>query len=66
LQVAQLVVAQVAQPLPVPLTARLAPLLLLEMAENSEIAREVSGLPHWTQTARASALLMGRSFSKVV
>jgi hypothetical protein len=61
LQVAQLVAAHVAQPLPVPLTARLAPLLLFEMAENNEIAREVSGLPQTLQLAGASALLMGRS-----
>jgi 3-hydroxy-3-methylglutaryl CoA synthase len=42
------------------------PLLLLLMAENREIAREVWLLPQWTQGAGASALLMGRSFSKIV
>lgn len=51
---------------PVPLTARVSPLPPLLMAEKSEMAREVSALPQWVQMACVSALLMGRSFSKVV
>ncbi|MGD8515955.1 MAG: hypothetical protein PVG54_03220 [Anaerolineae bacterium] len=35
------------------------------MAEKSEIARDVCELPQRLQDAGASALLMGRSFSKV-
>jgi hypothetical protein len=46
----------------VPLTARLSPLLVLLMAEKSEMARDVWLFPQWTQGAGASALLMGRSF----
>ena len=65
LQVAQLVPAHEAHSPPVPLTARVPPLLLLLMAENREMAREVWSLPQRTHDAGASALLMGRSFSKV-
>jgi len=64
--VAQLVAAQPAQLLPAPLMARLPPSLPLLMAENKEMAREVSVLPHWTHTTGAFALLMGRSFSNFV
>ena len=66
LQVAQLVPAHEAHPLPVPLTVCVPPLLLLLMAENREIARDVWLLPQWTHGAGALALLMGRSFSKIV
>jgi hypothetical protein len=60
------VAAQEAQLLPVPLTARVSPLLLLLMAENREMARDVALLPQWAQVAGAFAWLMGRSLSKVV
>jgi len=40
------VAAHEAQPPPVPLMARLPPLLPLLMAENNEMALEVSALPH--------------------
>jgi hypothetical protein len=62
LQVAQLVAAQSAQLLPDPATARLEPPLPLLMAENKEMARDVSRLPQPAHGAGASALLMGRSF----
>ena len=58
--------AHEAHPPPVPLTARVPPLLLLLMAENREMAREVWSLPQWTHDVGASTLLMGRSFSKIV
>jgi hypothetical protein len=64
--VAQLLAVHEAQLLPVPLTLRVSPLLPLLMAENSEMALHVSALPQWAQGAGASALLMGRSFSKTV
>lgn len=58
--------AHEAHPPPVPLTVCVPPLLLLLIAENREMAREVWSLPQWTHDAGALALLMGRSFSKVV
>ncbi len=57
--------AHEAQLLPVPLRARLPPLLLLLMAEKREMARDVLALPHFSQVAGVSALLMGRSFSNL-
>jgi hypothetical protein len=65
-QVAQLPPAQEAQPPPVPATVWLPPLLLLLTAENREMAKAVSALPHWVQVVGAFALLIGRSFSNVV
>jgi hypothetical protein len=65
-QVAQLPPAQEAQLLPVPAMGWLPPLLLLLTAENREMARAVSALPHWVQVAGAFALLIGRNFSNVV
>jgi hypothetical protein len=63
--VAQLVALHEAQLPLLPRTAWLSPLLLRLIAAKSEMAREVSVLPQWVQAAGASALLMGRSCTKV-
>ncbi|MGD9047459.1 MAG: hypothetical protein PVF77_05365 [Anaerolineae bacterium] len=57
--------AQEPHPPPAPLTARVSPLPPLLIAENREMARDVRLLPQRVHGAAESALLIGRSISKV-
>jgi hypothetical protein len=60
--VAQFLLAHVAQPLPVPLTRCVSPLLPRLTAAKRERARDVASLPQHVHGVGASASLMGRSF----
>jgi hypothetical protein len=66
LQVVQFLLAHVAQPLPVPLTRCVSPLLPRLTAAKRERARDVASLPQLAHATGASAARMGRSFWNLV